>query len=928
MKEEKMLKHWLKRRFKITVALVVGFLITGGTSFAGSIEDLEKRVAELEKKQVHYFSVNSDDSAAPDNTNYNNDGAKGENSIAIGHNATVESGGHDPAGAIAIGNKAKVFNTNRHLSIAIGDGAEASYGSIVIGKGTKDYDPNDSTKATFGVLIGHEVKTFGGTAETALGSYAEVKGEESTAIGSSSKALGNESVAVGGSAKALGDTSTAIGIDSIADKKTATASGAYANARGYRSTASGAFSVAAGNNSIAIGYQAFAHNGFISEDEYNALSDSEKEKYFQASGIRAYFLKDTSTEDEDGFINTSIGTFSKAMKRGTSLGGYSQARGEESLSAGYRSTATKKRATALGSWSKAAEENATSVGFWAQTTGKNSTALGAAAVAKSSAGIALGSSSIADRDGGILGYNPVSGKQFVDEKEVAEFLGKKSELEAINQEISEKQAAYDADQNNKDNAKALELAKNKKSELLASYHSVAGAVSVGDKDYTRQITNVAAGSEDTDAVNVAQLKAVANQVTTVTTNLNNKANTNLDNITNEGKKVITDLVDVTGSNGIQVTTTTDGTTQKKTFNIALNKNLTDKINKEESVSEAAQGMISVDSSKKNSTGGKDFVVDLKQEVKNKINSIGTGKIEKGDKNTVTGETVYNYVKTATTNANIAYKGGDEESSKTVKSSEGFHFKGDANIKVSTGDNGVINHTLNSDLTGITSISNKKTKITLGEDNTIDMGGAKITKIAKGEVSATSTDAINGSQLQETNTKVEKLEKDSMKQIDAIHKTVEDVKNVKKEVGHVGALGAALAGLHPMQYDPLQPNQVMAGIGAYRDKQAVAVGVTHYFNENLMMTAGISVGEENRVKTMANVGLTWKIGKDDDRKDLPERYKEGPIGSIYMMQEEVEGLLQENKVQKTKLREQEDKIAEQQQQINKIEKQLELLLKQK
>ncbi len=331
MKEEKMLKHWLKRRFKITVALVVGFLITGGTSFAGSIEDLEKRVAELEKKQVHYFSVNSDDSAAPDNTNYNNDGAKGENSIAIGHNATVESGGHDPAGAIAIGNKAKVFNTNRHLSIAIGDGAEASYGSIVIGKGTKDYDPNDSTKATFGVLIGHEVKTFGGTAETALGSYAEVKGEESTAIGSSSKALGNESVAVGGSAKALGDTSTAIGIDSIADKKTATASGAYANARGYRSTASGAFSVAAGNNSIAIGYQAFAHNGFISEDEYNALSDSEKEKYFQASGIRAYFLKDTSTEDEDGFINTSIGTFSKAMKRGTSLGGYSQARGEESL---------------------------------------------------------------------------------------------------------------------------------------------------------------------------------------------------------------------------------------------------------------------------------------------------------------------------------------------------------------------------------------------------------------------------------------------------------------------------------------------------------------------------------------------------------------------------------------------------------------------
>ena len=72
-----------------------------------------------------------------------------------------------------------------------------------------------------------------------------------------------------------------------------------------------------------------------------------------------------------------------------------------------------------------------------------------------------------------------------------------------------------------------------------------------------------------------------------------------------------------------------------------------------------------------------------------------------------------------------------------------------------------------------------------------------------------------------------------------------------------------------------------------DKQAIAVGVAHYFNENLMMTAGVSLGEDTRNKSMANVGITWKNGRDDDRKDFLERYKEGPLGAIYMMQMEIE-----------------------------------------
>ncbi|MDK4502180.1 YadA-like family protein [Fusobacterium necrophorum] len=171
-----------------------------------------------------------------------------------------------------------------------------------------------------------------------------------------------------------------------------------------------------------------------------------------------------------------------------------------------------------------------------------------------------------------------------------------------------------------------------------------------------------------------------------------------------------------------------------------------------------------------------------------------------------------------------------------------------------------------------------------------------------------TDAVNVSQLKEFVDKkigteiIEKVGKESEMMKEHIVDNTRQIQHAKNEARHVGALSSALAALHPMQYDPLQKNQVMAGVGSYRDKQAVAVGLTHYFNENLMMTAGVSVGEAERVKSMANVGITWKIGKDDDRKDLPERYKEGPISSIYKIQQEMEEVLKENKTLRSEVEE--------------------------
>src|SRR3712207_2835040 len=495
-----------------------------------------------------------------------------------------------------------------------------------------------------------------------------------------------------------------------------------------------------------------------------------------------------------------------------------------------------------------------------------------------------------------------------------------------------------------------------------------GIVSVGKTGGERRIQNVAAGyvhQNSTDAINGSQLYAT---------------NSKLGTFMNSSRALLGGNAEVNKETG-EVSMTDIGGTGKNTLHEAIAE--VKKIAGEAAESFSSTSVSTEDELTVTKTETKDpttqkvtntdYKVGLSQAVKDKLNKIGDGVIAKdGEKSdhTVTGKTVYEYlekqkeefsvdlsnkankdgsnievdkftkklnegadiaapkdrlvtdrqVKEYVEGTEIAYKAEGESESKKVKLSDGFTFKGDKNIQTKTEANGVIQHTLNSDLTGIKTISNEGTTIALNKEG-VSVNNKKITGVADGEISATSQDAVNGKQLHATNGRVEKLEKDSTMMKEHIVENTRQIQHVKSEVKHVGALSSALAALHPMQYDPLQKNQVMAGVGTYRDKQAVAVGVTHYFNENLMMTAGVSVGEAERVKSMANVGITWKIGKDDDRKDLPERYEEGPIGSIYKMQQEMEEVLKENREQKTQ-------IQKQQEQINKMQEQLNMLLKQK
>ena len=155
-------------------------------------------------------------------------------------------------------------------------------------------------------------------------------------------------------------------------------------------------------------------------------------------------------------------------------------------------------------------------------------------------------------------------------------------------------------------------------------------------------------------------------------------------------------------------------------------------------------------------------------------------------------------------------------------------------------------------------------------NGLDNGGNTITNVGPG---VNGTDAVNVNQLK-----------------DATGGLSNAINAVAGETQRVGAHAAAISALKPIQYDPLEPTQVMAGIGNYRGETAAALGIAHYTAEDTMFHVGMSVGSHHN---MVNAGVTRKFGTSDAKKAVPERYKGGPISSIYVLQDEVTALKAEN-----------------------------------
>jgi len=222
--------------------------------------------------------------------------------------------------------------------------------------------------------------------------------------------------------------------------------------------------------------------------------------------------------------------------------------------------------------------------------------------------------------------------------------------------------------------------------------------------------------------------------------------------------------------------------------------------------------------------------------------------------------------------------------RSVSLSTGFDFKGDGNIQVTqdAANNGVIHYAMNPNLSGITSITgagngaptmtfnsqNGNTPANVSINSNLDMGGHRITGVGPAEKP---TDAVNKQQVDQALRGLTGMADNAARQY----------------ASKAGANAAALAALKPIQYDPLEPTQIMAGVGNYKSQTAVAVGMAHYTNENTMFNIGISLDSHDN---MVNAGITHKFGYSPEKKAIPDRYKGGPISSIYVMQDEMQALL--------------------------------------
>ena len=483
-----------------------------------------------------------------------------------------------------------------------------------------------------------------------------------------------------------------------------------------------------------------------------------------------------------GYGNEIVGSDDGGGQRGLALGNRLTVKGEEAVAVGTNASATADWAIAMGKNSKAEKETAMAFGYDSH--------------AKVAGGVALGSWSVVDTAAGVSGYDP-----------------------------STKAASTDTS---------------------AAWKSTVGAVSVGDasKGITRQITGVAAGAADTDAVNVAQLKKVEATAAAAKTNV-----TAGDNVT-----VTHDSTTNTYKVSAKDTYTTGGTYDAATKKIKFAQN----------------------------DPSKNYEVD----VSGLVGSGGTGSLTFA---------------------------GDTGSAITKNSGETLQITGGAtevaaanNIGV-VSENGKLNLKLakNIDLgsdgsikTGDTKMDNKGLAIQGGPSVTkggIDAGSKKITHVAAGEISATSTDAVNGSQLQA-------VKNDVQNNTQNIYNMGKKVGELGTRINKVGAGAAALAALHPLDFDPHDKWDIAAGFGNYRNASAAAVGLFYRPNERTMMSLGWTMGDD---RNMLNAGISVKLG----RGDVYTRYSKVEMANqIKDLKEKNDKMQAENKEMRSELDELKAQVA--------------------
>lgn len=403
------------------------------------------------------------------------------------------------------------------------------------------------------------------------------------------------------------------------------------------------------------------------------------------------------------------------------------------------------------------------------TTASQVTILGHNANAKVDGGVALGYGSIASTDKEVAGYDPLTG-----------------------------------------------IASTSKDKTWKSNWA---AASIGDSTHTRQLTNVAAGWADTDAVNVAQLRAVASKVGSV---MNLVAGDGISIVNKDG--VYTISANIKGGS-----TPTDD--------------------------------VKVDPEKPGE-GGNTFGSTTDTPV-TPVDPGNTGNTENLG-NTDNPSNGSGLIITAETKP--THFGADSGDATAVKPGETLAIKGDTtNITTTASDHGITvslkkDIAVDSVTAGDTKMTSDGLTITGGPSITksgIDAGGKKVTHVADGEIAADSKDAVNGSQLYRVQKNVESIENNVTNLAGDVTNLNGRVSDLDNRVNKVGAGAAALAALHPLDFNPDDKWNFAVGYGNYRNANSVAVGAFYQPNENTMFNVATNFGNG---ENMINAGVSFKIGK--------------------------------------------------------------------
>ena len=783
--------------------------------------------------------------------------------------------------------------------------SEARNAYVVVSEMAKNMGGKScSTKKLLAMLVATGVMTCAGVVpamaanpapedtKIEVGKDASATGYDSTAIGHGAKASGTDSIAAGVDSSASAIWSIAVGDQANATAQNAVAVGHGTTASGLASIAIGSQAVASGADSIAIGNSVKADNMYsiaighdIKSTSYGGTAMGQQANATGEWSTAIGALTNVDSENLGrvaGVQSTAIGAYSAAWGNySTATGMFAKAEGDLATANGYNSTASGAQGTALGYKSEASHDYSMALGSWAATGGRFATAVGYASAANAYRSTAIGDYAKAKV-----------------EKSVA--LGAGSVADRV-ASINTDKVGYGASSTDGGSY---------------TWFATAGAVSVGSvaDGITRQITNVAAGSDDTDAVNVAQLKAVEAKAGKQTI-LTNGKNTTVEADTTDGQltykvNVQGDLKDITSvqNGGSVVLLNNDSiniSSGNKSFaitNAGIGMNYISSVDyssksvmigengttisggldvAHSKITSVAKGDISststdaINGSQLKETNDKvanianrvttieGDVTDIKNDITRIDNSITEirgditeikGDITELDDRVTNVETLAKQHTTVVGSDNVAVT---EDKNATGGKEYTVALKKDITLdSVTTGDTVMNNDgikvgdkvsvTKDAVTAGSTSISNDGLKVgdkTYVSSNGLNANSQKVTNVADGEISATSKDAVNGSQLHAAS--------------EQVINNSNRISKLGDRVNKVGAGAAALAALHPMDFDPDDKWSFSAGYGNYAGENAAAVGAYYRPDEKVMFSVGGTVGNG---ENMVNAGISFALDR--------------------------------------------------------------------